>query len=88
MAMAVSIRVGSTVTEAARTVEVRRPATRADVPAMRAMTRGAFGLTRFAVDPFFLAQVANAAVLALYERAGFTLDHTELTFTTTQNLDP
>ena len=147
-----------------------RQATPADAPAMRAMTAGAFGLTRFAVDPFFAAwqvdefyatwatnlfngladhvvvadvdgrpagfvsckrlsngdgriplvatsrafrrqgiardllaaalawfrgagcttvyvktQVANAPAVALYERASFTLDHTELTFTTTQN---
>ncbi len=27
-----------------------------DIPALRAMTRGAFGLTRFALDPFFSAQ--------------------------------
>jgi ribosomal protein S18 acetylase RimI-like enzyme len=36
-------------------VRVRR-ATPDDIPAMRAMTAGAFGLTRFALDPFFTAQ--------------------------------
>jgi ribosomal protein S18 acetylase RimI-like enzyme len=150
-----------------------RNAGSADVPAVRAMTVGAFGLTRFAVDPFFThqqvdnfyetwatnlfsdladvvlvtdidgrpagfvsckvhhldgkregriplvatagayqrrgvardllsaalswfaeaacevahvkTQAANYSALALYERAGFTVTQTELTFTTTLN---
>ena len=37
-----------------------RPASRADIPAMRALTAGAFGLTRFAVDPFFSAEQVDA----------------------------
>jgi ribosomal protein S18 acetylase RimI-like enzyme len=36
-----------------------RPGSRADLPAMRAMTRGAFGLTRFAVDPFFTTEAVD-----------------------------
>ena len=149
-----------------------RQATPADIPALQAMTTGAFSLTRFATDPFFgpeqvdrfyqtwaanlfagladcvlvadidgqvagfvscklgepgsasgriplvatasafqrrgvardllaaavqwfgaagcqtasvKTQAANYAAVALYERAGFTVSHTELTFTTTLN---
>jgi ribosomal protein S18 acetylase RimI-like enzyme len=147
-----------------------RLATPAAIPALRAMTAGAFGLTRFAVDPFFSSaqvddfyatwatnlfagladavfvcdidgvpagfvsakltdnasgriplvatardyqrrgvardllaaalawfadagcavayvktQTANYPAVALYERAGFTTSHSELTFTTTLN---
>jgi ribosomal protein S18 acetylase RimI-like enzyme len=167
VAVDLSYRFGSPLSLPQRAVRAGTPD---DVPAMRAMTRGAFGLTRFAVDPFFTpeqvddfyatwatnlfnglaeyvvvadidgqlagfvscklsengqgriplvatasqfqrrgiardllaaalawfsdngctlahvkTQAANSAAAALYERAGFTLSHTELTFTTTLN---
>ena len=37
-----------------------RLATVADIPAMREMTRGAFGLTRYALDPFFSLDEVDA----------------------------
>jgi ribosomal protein S18 acetylase RimI-like enzyme len=169
LAVDLKFRVGSTPVPAVADPPVRY-GTPADIPAMRAMTRGAFNLTRFAVDPFFTpdqadnfyqtwatnlfseladvvlvadldgqpagfvscklgqdgqgriplvatarayqrrgvarrlmsaaltwfteagcsvayvkTQAANYSAVALYERAGFTVDHTELTFTTTLN---
>lgn len=169
IAVDLSFHFGSTEVSPAGDRSVRQ-ASPNDVPAMQSMTRGAFGLTRFATDPFFTAeqvdqfyatwaanlfrgladhivvtdiddrpvgfvscklgadgeariplvatagayqrrgvardllsaalawlaqtgcrvahvktQVANSAAVALYERAGFTLSRTELTFTTTLN---
>jgi ribosomal protein S18 acetylase RimI-like enzyme len=170
VAVDLSYRFGSTPVLLQPNAQSVRHGTPSDIPAMRAMTVGAFNLTRFAVDPFFRreqvddfyqtwatnlyagladvvlvadiddqpagfvsckrgqdgqgriplvatasafqrrgvarglmsaalawfaeagctvayvkTQAANYAAVALYERAGFTVAHTELTFTTTLN---